>query len=123
MGHRFRDGHWTPEKSDGCTIISKPYQWLTGKELPFRHCCLEHDRAYWYGGTKELRKKTDRQLRECVAATGFPIFAWIMWVFVRIGGSPRLPTPYRWSRHVTILEGMSKGYSAGTITPDDERSK
>ena len=113
MVHKVRDGHWTPEKSDGCTIISKPYNWLTGKQLPFRDCCLSHDKDYWYGGPKHLRTESDKRFRECVAAHGYPILAWIFWVAIRIGGSPRLPLPWRWARHVTIIEGALKGYAAG----------
>lgn len=116
MSHKIRDGEFNPENSDGCTIISKPYNWLTGKQLPFRHCCIEHDRAYWYGGTKQQRRDADRTLQTCVASYGgFCVpWSWVMWIAVRIFGSPRSPfVRYRWARRVTILEAMMKGYRAG----------
>lgn len=107
---RIRHGEFDPANSDGCTLLSKPYQWLTGKQLSFRECCIEHDRAYWYGGTKSERKTADDTLRDCVKGHGHTILAWIMWIVVRIMGSPRSPLPFRWRRNVTILQGMTQGY-------------
>ncbi len=111
---RIRQGEFDPEKSDGCTVISIPYNWLTGKPLLFRECCIEHDRAYWYGGTRSERKAADAALRDCVAGHDHKILAWIMWIGVRIFGSPRSLLPFRWARKVTIVEGLARGYAAGT---------
>ena len=70
--------------------------------------------AYWYGGTRSQRKDADDALRDCVASHGHKILAWIMWIGVRIFGSPRSLLPFRWARKVTIVEGLARGYAAGT---------
>ncbi len=59
-------------------------------------CCVEHDRAYWRGGTRRQRREADIELMRCVAAKGHPWIAMIMYIGVRIGGTPWLPTPWRW---------------------------
>lgn len=112
--HKFREGEFNPENSDGCTLIGKPYKWLTGKELSFKAFCIEHDKAYWYGGTKGQRSDADAALRDGVISHGHLILGWVMWGVVRIFGSPRSPLHFRWARKVTILEGMARGYAAGT---------
>ena len=59
-------------------------------------CCVEHDIAYWCGGSCADRQAADRQLEECVAAHGSPTIGETMYLGVRIGGSPWVPAPYRW---------------------------
>lgn len=54
---------------------------------------MEHDRAYWAGGDKSLRVRADSKLMQCVAANGYPWWAVIMFVAVRIGGPSWLPFP------------------------------
>jgi len=97
-------GPFIPENSDGCTVLSWPYNKLTGRQLPFRHCCVVHDEAYWYGGTKKQRKDADLLLMNCVAKHGrskfgdvaYWILSRVMYVAVRIGGSPKIGVPWRW---------------------------
>ena len=38
----------------------------------------------------------DQQLQQCVAKVGAPQIAKLMLAGVRVGGSPYLPTPFRW---------------------------
>ncbi|MFO1351085.1 MAG: hypothetical protein U1F68_10605 [Gammaproteobacteria bacterium] len=59
-------------------------------------CCVEHDRIYWRGGSAEARKAADRALMDCVARGGRPWLAKLMYLGVRIGGHPWLPTSWRW---------------------------
>lgn len=59
-------------------------------------CCIEHDKAYWKGGTYSERESADKKLRDCVIEVGAPFIAEIMLGGVRIGGSPFWPTTYRW---------------------------
>ena len=59
-------------------------------------CCIKHDREYWMGGTKAERLKADIGLRACVAAVGEPKTAELMLKGVRVGGTPYLPTSWRW---------------------------
>lgn len=83
--------------SDGCSGgMSVWWRRLFGKAPPWEGCCVEHDLAYWYGGTFKDRKRADKELRKCVTKKGHPIWAWIMYLSVRIGGGPLLPFPWRW---------------------------
>lgn len=80
-------------KSDGCTLFfegtpSNPCLWYED--------CREHDLAYWKGGTREERKQADLKLREGIREKGKPVVAFLMYAGVRMGGTPWLPTPWRW---------------------------
>ena len=80
--------------TDGCSMFpdgtaAQPKLWC--------QCCVEHDKAYWAGGTEEERYNADIQLKECVLALGQTKTAKIIWFGVRIGGSAYWPTPFRWS--------------------------
>lgn len=59
-------------------------------------CCVEHDKAYFFGGTKRERRAADNELYECVKGKGHNFIGKMMWVGVRIGGAAFLPTPFRW---------------------------
>ncbi|MBN1827731.1 MAG: hypothetical protein JW884_01115 [Deltaproteobacteria bacterium] len=82
-----------PFRTDGCSCF--PDGTVKQRDL-WRLCCIEHDRAYWMGGTAEERLAADRRLRECVADCGEPLIAELMLQGVRAGGSPYLPTSFRW---------------------------
>ena len=99
-----------PEKhSDGCSGgMSAFYASLPqaihdrfGETLPWRECCVIHDRAYYYGGTREEKRAADEALKRCVAQTlGDDISGRLlgasMQIAVTIGGSPYFATSYRW---------------------------
>ena len=53
-----------PFKSDGCTL---------SPAFNFRHCCEDHDRKYWCGGTREQRRDADIAFRDCIRAAGHPV--------------------------------------------------
>jgi hypothetical protein len=72
---------------DGCTLAP---------EFDFPHCCDEHDTRYWAGGTADERKLADRDLRECILAAGHGVLSNVYYFGVRLGGTPYLPTPWRW---------------------------
>jgi len=57
---------------------------------------VEHDVAYWIGGTREERSRADRELKVCVEEIESASLARTMWLGVRAGGSPYVPTSYRW---------------------------
>lgn len=70
-------------------------------------CCVEHDAAYWRGGTAAERKAADAALRECVRAeTRGGATAAAMYWGVRLGGVPWLPTWFRWA----YGWGFGRGY-------------
>jgi hypothetical protein len=80
-------------ESDGCTNFSDgndrhPQLWL--------HCCYRHDMLYWMGGTELQREFADEELKQCVIETEEFETANLMYEAVRIGGSPYLPTTWRW---------------------------
>lgn len=82
-----------PFSSDGCS--SFPNGNFEQKQL-WLSCCEAHDYAYWKGGTYQERLNADEALRQCVAAVSEPEIAAIMLAGVRVGGTPFLPTKFRW---------------------------
>lgn len=74
-------------KSDGCT-------WFPDGD--YRDCCEEHDKAYYFGGSRHERSVADKQLYACVKERHGKMRARMMWLGVRIGGVSFLPTPFRW---------------------------
>ncbi len=77
-------------KSDGCSLFP---------DGNYRDCCVEHDKAYYFGGSLKERSDADKQLYRCVKAKGGrcnKMTARIMWLGVRVGGVSFLPTPFRW---------------------------
>ena len=82
-----------PFTSDGCS--SFPNGTLETKTL-WLSCCTAHDSAYWQGGSYAERLQADKDLRSCVAQTGQPEIAQLMLAGVRVGGTPYLPTTFRW---------------------------
>ena len=79
-------------------------------------CCVEHDEAYWRGGSAEERKRADTVFRDClVTRSNRPTLAAVMYRGVRIGGTPWLPTGFRW--------GYGWGYGRGyaPLTADEQR--
>ena len=62
-----------------------------------RPCCIEHDIAYWCGGSAADRRAADDRFRACVRErSGSAWLAAIMRAGVRFGGHPLFPMPYRW---------------------------
>ena len=75
-------------KCDGCSLFP---------DGNYYGCCYLHDVAYWAGGTAAEREASDQALRACVLeTTGSRVLAAAIFYGVRVGGTPRLPTPYRW---------------------------
>ncbi|WP_290610002.1 hypothetical protein [Arsukibacterium sp. UBA3155] len=82
-----------PFTSDGCSLFPDGTReqndlWLA--------CCTAHDYAYWKGGTYQQRLAADNALQACVAKVGEPEIARLMLAGVRVGGTPYLPTKFRW---------------------------
>lgn len=98
--------------SDGCS--SFPNGTFQQQSL-WLDCCVSHDLAYWKGGTEKERRQADQALQKCVAAVGEPMIAQLMLAGVRVGGSPDLPTPFRWGYGWP----MGRGYKA--INPNEKQ--
>ncbi|MDA7921225.1 phospholipase [Verrucomicrobiales bacterium] len=82
-----------PFQSDGCTSFPDG-----PKEDPKRWCfaCDHHDFTYWQGGSFADRLAADKKLKAEISETGHPIAAAVAFAGIRVGGSPLLPTPWRW---------------------------
>lgn len=72
---------------DGCSMAP---------DFNFARCCDEHDARYWRGGSAEERALADAEFGQCVAAKNHPVLARLYYFGVRVGGTPYLPTPWRW---------------------------
>jgi hypothetical protein len=80
--------------SDGCSMFPDRSKIL---HEDWCECCLEHDKAYWRGGTREERRAADHSFKECILEkTNNKVLAELMYDGVRLGGSPYFPTWYRW---------------------------
>ena len=80
--------------SDGCSLF--PDRSLIDAR-DWCECCVQHDIAYWQGGTELQRLAADEQLRACVLAkTDDELLAETMFNGVRMGGSPWFYNWYRW---------------------------
>lgn len=80
--------------SDGCSLF--PDSSLINDD-DWCACCLQHDIAYWQGGTEAERLRADEALRACVLkTTGDAQLAETMYLGVRMGGSPYFKNWYRW---------------------------
>lgn len=101
-GAGWIDAELQPFTSDGCSRFPDG---LYGQADLWRFCCVEHDLAYWRGGSWDERLAADRALQACVAGTGQDEIANLMLAGVRLGGSPWWPTSYRWGYGWPWLRG------------------
>ena len=95
-------GDLKPLTIDGCSVF--PDGTLAHRSL-WADCCIKHDIAYWQGGTCDDRLNADNALKQCVSKVGNPKIAKIMLAGVRVGGSPYLPTKFRWGYGWPYLRG------------------
>jgi hypothetical protein len=91
-----------PFTTDGCS--SFPDGTIEQASL-WASCCIRHDFAYWQGGTYEERLDADEELESCVAGVGEATIASLMLAGVRVGGTPYLPTSYRWGYGWPFMRG------------------
>ena len=92
--------------SDGCSQFPDS---IVG--MDFEECCMEHDHAYWKGGTFEQKEIADNQLASCVGEKAFGMLGSSMKTGVGIGGGANLPTTWRWGYGWKI----NRGYQALSI--------
>ena len=82
-----------PFVPDGCSCVadgprSDPDRWTPA--------CTEHDQTYWKGGSRRDRLNADLQLKAQIKKSGYPLTSQIYFIGTRFGGTPYLPTPWRW---------------------------
>ncbi len=79
--------------TDGCSSFPDG---PGGDPDAWRHHCVEHDRAYWAGGTREQRKLADRKLADGLKADGHTGSSHLIYWGTRMGGHPLFPASWRW---------------------------
>lgn len=105
-------------QTDGCTLFvdgtaKKPELW--------RHCCVEHDMRYWFGGSKKDMDQTDLRLRECVKDVAGPAWAELIYMGVRTGHYSPIKNKSKWSwgwtiqREKTPLTSIESDYAISEI--------
>jgi hypothetical protein len=76
-------------------------------------CCVEHDIAYWCGGSAEDRRRADAALRQCVTEKSSACMGTMMYLGVRPGGIPWSPFPWRWAYGWDGIHGYDRPAAAG----------
>ena len=76
-----------PFTTDGCSMFP---------DGSWGECCVEHDVAYWCGGSAQARQAADLRLQACVAERGYPRMSSFVYMGVRAGGHPWWPFSWRW---------------------------
>lgn len=97
--------------SDGCSMVADGFlrsDWVS--------CCVKHDIEYWMGGSESDKQKADNNLSACVGTQAFPLLGDLFYYGVGIGGSPELPTSWRWGYGWV----HNRGYQSRTA---DEQNK
>ena len=98
-----------PFSTDGCSLF--PDGNCQEKNL-WRDCCIDHDKAYWQGGTRADRRQADAELERCVCEkSGNPALAKVMHDAVQLFGTPASPMWYRWAY------GWTDGRKYQALTP------
>lgn len=89
--------------TDGCSLF--PDGAVADRDL-WLDCCIDHDYAYWQGGTRDRKKAADDRLEQCVADLGYGRTAFLMRQAVRFGGLPYWPTWFRWGYGWEYMRGF-----------------
>lgn len=80
--------------TDGCTLfIDGP------KDQPalWRHCCVEHDLRYWFGGSQDDRNATDLRLKACVEKVAGANWANLIYYGVKTGQISPIKNKTHWN--------------------------
>lgn len=95
-----------PFTTDGCSGgVSWFWKTILKRVLPWENACVKHDKKYWRGGTKDMRKAADLVLFQEVTKSGYPNCAILMFVAVRLFGSP-----WRWGFGYEYGHGYKENY-------------
>ena len=83
-----------PFETDGCTMFVEgpnrdPKLW--------KHCCVEHDLRYWFGGSSSEMDATDLRLKSCVEKVAGDYWATLIYKGVRAGHYSPIKNKYAWS--------------------------
>lgn len=96
--------------TDGCTLfIDGPPR----QSQLWRHCCVEHDLRYWFGGSLNDRDTADLRLRSCVEKAASKTWADIIYWGVKTGQHSPIKFSHRWSWGWIISRQMNP------LTPEE----
>ena len=70
-----------PFVSDGCPRLAKMISYP--REDHWQLCCVEHDKAYWKGGSLEEKQQADSAFHSCVSERGSPDAGRLMYYSLR----------------------------------------
>lgn len=76
--------------TDACSIFPNKI-----KGIDITDICIEHDMAYWAGGTEEQRLLADKRLRREANSRVDHLGDVMYWLF-RFTGNSKFPTPWKW---------------------------
>ncbi len=80
--------------TDYCTMFldgpsDRPELW--------KHCCLEHDVRYWFGGSQADMDVTDVRLKSCVKKVAGENWADLIYIGVRAGHNSPVKNKFQWN--------------------------
>jgi len=96
--------------SDGCSA------WIDGDR--YVGCCVEHDIAYWCGGSAAERRAADDAFGRCVSSSASGSLGWLLRSSVRIGGHPVMPFYWRWGYGDDYLGGYPEAGEPAALEDD-----
>ncbi len=83
-----------PFATDYCTMfLDGP----TDRPALWKHCCLEHDVRYWFGGSQADMDVTDVRLKSCVQKVAGDNWADLIYLGVRAGHNSPIKNKYQWN--------------------------
>lgn len=92
-------------ETDGCTMfVDGP----KGRPDLWRHCCVEHDMRYWYGGDSADMKNADLRLKACVKEVAGSTWANLIYLGVRSGHLSPIKNKTHWSWGWTTKRSNTK---------------
>ena len=75
--------------TDACTMFPNKIDGIDLTDI-----CIEHDMAYWAGGTEEQRMVADVKMRKAVSEKN-QFLGELMYCLARIAGNPKFPFPQK----------------------------
>ncbi len=106
-------------ETDFCSVA--PESLLKISKKNWGHCCIEHDIAYWAGGTSNQRLLADARLRQCMKKVD-KLAAQIFYSVVRVMGHPEAMTNAPSIEHRTYQWGFGWNHYGGYDKLDNEQN-
>ncbi len=90
---------WNDAMSDGCSVpewLCRIIPVLREQCAALREDCIEHDKAYYYGGTEAERERADAKLRVAATLKVGEEWAEAWWNVIRVLGGSHWGTGRTW---------------------------